>query len=485
MIKNITINNSTKKVVMKKEDRTLGVQGENKYETLKFIFEDDFLDGEGILEIQKPNSQKEYIILEKEEDCYLLEVKNSLLSLEGEIIMQLVVRMTDNRVFKSVEFSMQVLKAIEATTEIPDEYETWDSTLAAKILEIDSKLEDMTELEQDLEDKLENGYFKGEKGDTGEPGQNGTNGIDGQDGQDGQDGADGKSAYQIWLEEGNVGTEQDFLDSLKGADGRNGIDGKDGVDGTNGQDGYTPIKGVDYWTNQDKAEIVQSSVTQVEADLQPTITSIENTADTANSTANTAKRIAEGANQALSYGNYQTMITAFNALANNIYNVGQNVMIITLEVPDLWISSIESTSQAYTYTTDEAFTTALAINGYVQVGHYKLSALETQKVDLTNYVTNTDYATSNKGGVVKTANGLAISNGTPYASSRTYNQYLNDTAGYFISKSTLENVITGKNLETGNNKVTTISSSSTNTEYPSAKAVYDYIQSLDGDEVSY
>ena len=243
--------------------------------------------------------------------------------------------------------------------------------------------------------------------------------------------------------------------------------------------------GTDYWTNQDKAEIVQSSVTQVETDIQPTLTSIENTADTANSTANTAKSIAEGANQALSYSNYQSMITAFNALANNVYNVGQNVMIITLEVPDLWISSIESTSQAYTYTTDEAFTTALSTNGYVQVGYYKLSALETQKVDLTNYVKDTDYATSNKGGVVKTANGFAISSGTPYASSRTYNQYLNDAAGFFIGKSTLENVITGKNLETGNNKVTTISSSSTNTEYPSAKAVYDYIQSLDGDEVSY
>ena len=29
-------------------------------------------------------------------------------------------------------------------------------------------------------------------------------------------GADGLSAYQIWLDEGNTGTEQDFLDSLKG-----------------------------------------------------------------------------------------------------------------------------------------------------------------------------------------------------------------------------------------------------------------------------
>lgn len=29
-------------------------------------------------------------------------------------------------------------------------------------------------------------------------------------------GADGKSAFQIWLEQGNTGSEQDFLDSLKG-----------------------------------------------------------------------------------------------------------------------------------------------------------------------------------------------------------------------------------------------------------------------------
>lgn len=35
----------------------------------------------------------------------------------------------------------------------------------------------------------------------------------------GGQGADGKSAYEIWLEQGNVGSEQDFLDSLKGNDG--------------------------------------------------------------------------------------------------------------------------------------------------------------------------------------------------------------------------------------------------------------------------
>lgn len=38
----------------------------------------------------------------------------------------------------------------------------------------------------------------------------------------GQDGSDGLSAYQIWLNAGNTGTELDFLESLKGKDGEDG-----------------------------------------------------------------------------------------------------------------------------------------------------------------------------------------------------------------------------------------------------------------------
>ena len=41
------------------------------------------------------------------------------------------------------------------------------------------------------------------------------------------------------------------------------------------------------------------------------------------------------------------------------------------------------------------------------------------------------------------------------------------------------------NMEVETNKVTTISSASTNTQYPSAKAVYDYIQALNGNGVNY
>lgn len=41
----------------------------------------------------------------------------------------------------------------------------------------------------------------------------------------------------------------------KGDKGEPGKDGKDGKDGIDGEDGYTPVRGTDYWTDADKAEI--------------------------------------------------------------------------------------------------------------------------------------------------------------------------------------------------------------------------------------
>lgn len=53
----------------------------------------------------------------------------------------------------------------------------------------------------------------------------------------GDPGQDGKSAYQTWVELGNQGTEQEFIDYLKGIDGKDGKDGKDGIDGAQGPAG--------------------------------------------------------------------------------------------------------------------------------------------------------------------------------------------------------------------------------------------------------
>lgn len=53
--------------------------------------------------------------------------------------------------------------------------------------------------------------------------------IQGPAGENGQNGQDGKSAYEIWLEEGNTGTEAEYLASLKGEQGIQGATGKDGT----------------------------------------------------------------------------------------------------------------------------------------------------------------------------------------------------------------------------------------------------------------
>ena len=154
-------------------------------------------------------------------------------------------------------------------------------------------------------------------------------------------------------------------------------------------------------TNATNKFVTGSDITNWNGKQNATDNSLDTTSKTIVGAINEVDAIAKGANQALSYSSYSTMVTAFNSASATSYNVGQNIYIQTVDVPDLWVSSVESTSSTYTYTTDAAFISDLNTNGYVQVGYYRLSALETQKVDLTNYVTNTDYATQSTGGVIK------------------------------------------------------------------------------------
>ena len=65
--------------------------------------------------------------------------------------------------------------------------------------------------------------------------------------QTGANGKDGRSAYEIAIENGFVGTVAEWLESLKGRDGLPGKDGADGLpgkDGTNGKDGRDGKDGV-------------------------------------------------------------------------------------------------------------------------------------------------------------------------------------------------------------------------------------------------
>lgn len=85
--------------------------------------------------------------------------------------------------------------------------------------------------QQDYEKKLEAQYNKVESqlqylidhppknGTNGVNGANGAGGKNGDSGKNGSNGNDGKSAYDLWLNLGNIGSPQEFINSLQGQDG--------------------------------------------------------------------------------------------------------------------------------------------------------------------------------------------------------------------------------------------------------------------------
>ena len=91
----------------------------------------------------------------------------------------------------------------------------------------------------------------GRNGVDGLPGKDGKSGADGLPGRDGIDGTDGKSAYIIAVEHGFSGTENEWLQSLKGADGKDGItpdmsDYATKADIANLQEQIRQISGISY-----------------------------------------------------------------------------------------------------------------------------------------------------------------------------------------------------------------------------------------------
>ena len=85
------------------------------------------------------------------------------------------------------------------------------------------------------------------------PGPQGPQGPQGAPGRDGQDGAPGPQG-----EPGPAGPA-----GKDGAPGQQGPQGEPGAPGAPGQDGHTPVKGTDYWTETDKAEIVADVIAAI------------------------------------------------------------------------------------------------------------------------------------------------------------------------------------------------------------------------------
>lgn len=98
----------------------------------------------------------------------------------------------------------------------------------------------------------------------------------------------------------------------------------------------------------------------------------------------------KGGENAVSYESYEAMVNDFNVLGPDVYNVGQSVFIATLKVPDLWVYGVEEEFEEFTYIDDSTIESILNIDGTFKVGYYRLAALDTLKVDLSDYVTTED-----------------------------------------------------------------------------------------------
>ena len=231
---------------------------------------------------------------------------------------------------KTVIYRTNVLASLASETDVPEPYESWYDQMIEYINEhevdpdvLDAAIRDYLnehpiespvqsvnghtgDVELDAEDvgaiataQLQtaidaalaqakaSGQFDGAKGDKGDPGEQGPQGIQGETGPKGETGATGPQGPQGEKgETGATGPQGPKGDTgatgAQGPKGDTGATGVQGPKGDTGEDGYTPVKGTDYWTAADKAEIVQETVEAMEKTVtvsgtSPTIVAEQNT----------------------------------------------------------------------------------------------------------------------------------------------------------------------------------------------------------------
>lgn len=249
----ITLTSSTRECITK--GTFLGYEGENEVNKLVFEFTDGFKDGLGVLNIQR-GEEYGYVSLEKVEGAYEFPVKSSILSKIGDIRFQVVITGNDGSVIKYDPFTMTVKDAIDAESEMPEEYPSWVDMANAKLAEVDEAIRNTETATKQAEDVANNILEAKTNGEF--------NGKDGEDGKDGVVGKDGISPT-VFTEQTETGAKISITDVngthtaevFNGKDGRDGVDGKDGTmkfedlteeqkatlkgdKGDKGEDGFSP-----------------------------------------------------------------------------------------------------------------------------------------------------------------------------------------------------------------------------------------------------
>ena len=111
--------------------------------------------------------------------------------------------------------------------------------------------------------------LKGDKGDKGDQGIQGEQGVKGDKGDKGDTGANGTNGTSVTVKSVSESTADGGSNVITFSDGKtvtikNGSKGSTGATGDKGADGKTPVKGTDYFTEADKAEMVESVVASLD-----------------------------------------------------------------------------------------------------------------------------------------------------------------------------------------------------------------------------
>lgn len=282
-------------------DKVAGKQGESCVRGVKLTLPEEYMDWDISVETENANGfAKRYPVNSIENNIVTYLFRKRDLEAKGRLLLDLVLE-KDEKTLKPFCGEFAVKSAICATDAEWDDSVEVDMTRYALKSDIPRNLTDLKNdagfvtlknLGDYVDESIQNSLYVAKA--SGE-----------------FDGEDGLSAYQIWLNAGNTGTEADFLKSLKGdvgdsftyedftpqqleaLKGENGNDGvsiisveqttnstedggtnevtvilsngdtfafnvKNGSTGTAGKDGKTPAKGTDYFTEEDKVELVNS-----------------------------------------------------------------------------------------------------------------------------------------------------------------------------------------------------------------------------------
>ena len=152
----------------------------------------------------------------------------------------------------------ELLALIDETEAAKDGANAWvNVTAKATTLEAGTEATAAVITNQDGSKVLMIGVPQGVQGPRGETGATGPQGPRGETGPQGPAGADGTMTFEDLTDEQRESLRGPQGETgPQGPRGETGPQGPAGADGVIGADGYTPQKGVDYWTEEDKAEMV-------------------------------------------------------------------------------------------------------------------------------------------------------------------------------------------------------------------------------------